>query len=588
MRKWSQNPRMLGLVLSSLGFGLASCGLADSSNSAFSENGLSHANSARYAPLYPMQVPPRGQYVMKAQNNTAPPPGLRGFSSIPQYATPQYYRDYPVDTQSSSHAQTDYREQLIKNQLSYQLDDTVVVQSQPQVSTPIVSSPTNPVSHHRSFADVAPSDNRSDSVAPRQETPYKNSPDNPTTSGSATSPSTVSIGNSLTRAIDQSPRLAIEDLRIQEAEEDLIQAQSQSRLKLSLNSVIGGTQSDTDFRVVDTNASDFRVRRAANLNLSLPLYQGGRLTAQRNVAKVGIETARADYDTVENAVSLETAIAHLNVIRDRRLIEIYSQNVELLKEQKRTVQALVGAGENTITDEALLEARLSTVEARLEQARGDSEASESNYKKLVGHEAPVLLPVNTVALPASLQEIKEIAQNNNPEVRASQRRAEEAYHNIDVAKSFGRPKLDLQGVLRGAEGQSETIRRDTAAELLLNLSVPLLSGGENKSRIRQAAHAQSRAMLESRELLDNLNERIERLWSSIQSARRSIVPNQRQKTASQKAYDAIVMQRDAGLATALDVLTVQQNLFDAEINLVQAQNSEDAARYQLLALMGGI
>lgn len=588
MRKWSKNPRMLGLVLSSLGFGLASCGLADSSNSAFSDNGLNHANSARYIPLYPMQVPPRGQYVMQAQYNTAPPPGLRGFSSIPQYAAPQYYRDYPVDTQSSSHAQTDYREQLIKNQLRYQLDDTVVVQSQPQVSTPIVSSPTNPVSHHRSFADVAPSDNRFDGVAPRQETQYRNSRYNLATSGSATSPSTFSIGNSLTSAIDQSPRLAIEDLRIQEAEEGLIQAQSQSRLKLSLNSVIGGTQSDTDFRVVDTNASDFRVRRAANLNLSLPLYQGGRLTAQKNVAKVGIETARADYDTVENAVSLETAIAHLNVIRDRRLIEIYSQNVELLKEQKRTVQALVGAGENTITDEALLEARLSTVEARLEQARGDSEASESNYKKLVGHEAPVLLPVNTVALPASLQEIKEIAQNNNPEVRASQRRAEEAYHNIDVAKSFGRPKLDLQGVLRGAEGQSETIRRDTAAELLLNLSVPLLSGGENKSRIRQAAHAQSRAMLESRELLNNLNERIEQLWSSIQAARRSIVPNQRQKTASQKAYDAIVMQRDAGLATALDVLTVQQNLFDAEINLVQAQNSEDTARYQLLALMGGL
>ncbi len=588
MRKWSKNPRMLGLVLSSLGFGLASCGLADSSNSAFSDNGLNHANSARYIPLYPMQVPPRGQYVMQAQYNTAPPPGLRGFSSIPQYAAPQYYRDYPVDTQSSSHAQTDYREQLIKNQLRYQLDDTVVVQSQPQVSTPIVSSPTNPVSHHRSFADVAPSYNRFDGVAPRQETQYRNSRYNLATSGSATSPSTFSIGNSLTSAIDQSPRLAIEDLRIQEAEEGLIQAQSQSRLKLSLNSVIGGTQSDTDFRVVDTNASDFRVRRAANLNLSLPLYQGGRLTAQKNVAKVGIETARADYDTVENAVSLETAIAHLNVIRDRRLIEIYSQNVELLKEQKRTVQALVGAGENTITDEALLEARLSTVEARLEQARGDSEASESNYKKLVGHEAPVLLPVNTVALPASLQEIKEIAQNNNPEVRASQRRAEEAYHNIDVAKSFGRPKLDLQGVLRGAEGQSETIRRDTAAELLLNLSVPLLSGGENKSRIRQAAHAQSRAMLESRELLNNLNERIEQLWSSIQAARRSIVPNQRQKTASQKAYDAIVMQRDAGLATALDVLTVQQNLFDAEINLVQAQNSEDTARYQLLALMGGL
>ena len=95
-------------------------------------------------------------------------------------------------------------------------------------------------------------------------------------------------------------------------------------------------------------------------------------------------------------------------------------------------------------------------------------------------------------------------------------------------------------------------------------------------------------MLESRELYNNLNERIEQLWENVQSARRSQVPNQLQKTASQTAYEAIVQQRDAGLATSLDVLTVQQNLFDADINLILAENDEAVSRFQLLALMGAI
>ena len=63
--------------------------------------------------------------------------------------------------------------------------------------------------------------------------------------------------------------------------------------------------------------------------------------------------------------------------------------------------------------------------------------------------------------------------------------------------------------------RSETIRRNSAAEVLLNLRVPLLSGGENKSRVRQAALAQSRAVLETREMQNNLDERLEQLWASV-------------------------------------------------------------------------
>jgi len=118
--------------------------------------------------------------------------------------------------------------------------------------------------------------------------------------------------------------------------------------------------------------------------------------------------------------------------------------------------------------------------------------------------------------------------------------------------------------------------------------VPLLSGGENKSRVRQAALAQSRALLETRDMQNNLDERLEQLWARVQAARRSKAPNQAQKIAAQKAYDAIVQQRNAGVATSLDVLSVEQTLLDAELNLIDAENIEDVARFQLLGLMGAI
>lgn len=395
-----------------------------------------------------------------------------------------------------------------------------------------------------------------------------------------------SIHQSVSKARNQSTRLAIENLRIKEAEEGLVQAKAQGGFKLSLDSAIGLGQYETDFNVVDRSETDTRLQRAASLDLSLPIYQGGRIKAQKDIAKTGIKSAHASFNVVASDVTQETAIAHLNVIEDRELIKVYTRNVELLESQKKTVQTLVGAGENTVTDEALIDARLASIKVRLEQVRASLAASESNYKKLVGRPAPALMQGGAVRLPTTLQEVKHIAQRNNAQVKVAQADAESAFHNIAVAKSYGRPSLSLQGVVRGAEDQSETIRRNTGAEILLNFKVPLWSGGENSSRVRQAALAQSRAILETRELQNNLNERLEQLWASLQSAQRSKAPNFAQKVAAQKAYDAVIKQRNAGLATSLDVLSIEQTLIDAEINLIQAQNIEDVSRFQLLGLMG--
>jgi len=390
----------------------------------------------------------------------------------------------------------------------------------------------------------------------------------------------TSIGQSFNTAVQQSSRIAIEDIKIQEAEEQLEQAKAQGRFKLNLEGTVGASQNEIDFRVVDRTDSDFRVPRAAGLNLSLPIYQGGRINAQKDVAKVDVETAKANYQVVASNVTEQAGIAHLDVLRDRALIEVYTRNVALLQSQKDTVQALLHAGENTVTDEALVDARLASIQASLKQAQSNLSSSESRYKKLTGFPAPALSPVNEFELPSSLQTAKETALSNNSQLQAMRSQSEAAYHNIKVAKSLGRPKLALQGGLRASEGQSDTIRRASAAELLLNLSVPILSGGENKSRVRQAALAQSRSVLETRALQEDITERMEQLWAEVSAAKQSQGLNLTQKNAAEKAYQAILLQRQAGVATSLDVLSVEQTLLDAELNIIQANNAEGVARLQ--------
>lgn len=583
-----------GILLSSLGLGLTACTDVNLNRYGQQDSSWQNLPSNQAAAYFPNRKP-EAPYVLMAQNNSIP--HLRGSSEIRNTILHQYhFGDYPRNFTTapspvaSSNTVPNYNSNPVaasEPQLYFKhhLEETAPRKViNPVLSAPEIQSYSAPYAAHQApaYQEAIPHQYNTQSVKTQDQVSIETNI-RPEFQGSGTP-----FTESLNQAVRQSPRLAIEDIRIQEAEEQLEQVKSQGRFKLNFEGVAGPTQTETDFRVVNRTDNDFRVRRSANLNLSLPLYQGGRLTAQKDAAKIDIETAKANYQAVESDVTEQAGIAHLNVLQDRALVEVYKRNVVLLQNQNDTVQALLLAGENTVTDAALVKARLASIQARLKQAQSNLSSSESRYKKLTGNAAPSLSSIREVKLPNSLQEAKQAALSNNAQLQAMQSQSEAAYHNIEFAKSHSRPRLSLQGGLRAAEGLSETISRSSAAELLLNLSVPILSGGENKSRVRQAVLEQSRTVLQTRALQDDLNERIEQLWANVSAATQSQTPNLVQKKAAEEAYEAILLQRKAGVATSLDVLSIEQTLLDAELNIIQANNAEGVARLQILGLMGAL
>lgn len=589
-----QNVFAKGVLLSYVGLSLTACSDASVNRSAQNEIAWQNEASKQVAPYFPSKED-RAPYVLMAQNNSIPQ--LRGPSHVRNAILQQYHFDdtpknyaAPSTWVEPSNTSVGYNSNPVsagdpRQYFQHQLEEAAprYVISHDVKATEIQSTQTPYVAQQATVnQDAVSKAYWSQTVLPQGQT-FGDTNAQPEFSGAATS-----FTESLNTAVKQSPRLAIEDIRIQEAEEQLEQVKSQGRFKLNFEAVAGPTQNETDFRIVNRTDTDFRVRRSANLNLSLPLYQGGRLTAQKDAAKIDIETAKANYQAVESDVTEQAGIAHLNVLRDRALVEVYKRNVVLLENQQSSVQALLLAGENTVTDAALVEARLASIQSRLKQSQSNLSASESRYKKLTGNVAPALSSIREVRLPNSLQDAKEATFKNNAQLQAMKSQSEAAYHNIEFAKSGSRPRLSLQGGLRAAEGLSETISRSSAAELLLNLSVPILSGGENKSRVRQAVLEQSRTLLETRTLQDDLNERIEQLWANVSAAKQSQNPNLVQKQAAEKAYEVILLQRKSGVATSLDVLSIEQTLLDAELNIIQSNTAEGVGRLQILGLMGAL
>ena len=395
-----------------------------------------------------------------------------------------------------------------------------------------------------------------------------------------------SLRQSLDKAFKRSSRLAAENLRVDEAKEVLKQAKAQSRPRLAAQGSVGPRSSETTFAFNNSVTSATTLRRSAELDLSLPIYQGGRLRAQRASAELGIKSAKANITQTESEIIEQTALAYLDIVRDRNLTALYQKNVALLEAQQDNTAALLALNEVTISDKALIDARLAAQRIRLETGLGALGQSESRYKNLVGAPAPDILPVPRFDLPLSLVETQALAQQNNPHLTALIHQAKSAEFDVKIAKSSNKPSLALQGVVRGAEGQSETIDRNLAAELLLNVNVPIYSGGEGQSRVRQAKIIRNRLNLEIRETQDRLRDDIENLWAQKTAAEKGLVFNQNQISAARRAVDTVSEQRAEGVATILDLLDVQQSFLDAQIQAISAQSRADRANIMLLNHIG--
>ena len=95
-----------------------------------------------------------------------------------------------------------------------------------------------------------------------------------------------------------------------------------------------------------------------NLQVTQPIYRGGRTEAQTRQAINTVKSTRAQTLAVETTVFQAVAQAYLDVVRDQALVEVNRNNVEVLRKQLEATQDRFRVGEVTRTDVAQAESSL--------------------------------------------------------------------------------------------------------------------------------------------------------------------------------------------------------------------------------------
>jgi len=399
--------------------------------------------------------------------------------------------------------------------------------------------------------------------------------------------SAESLEDALIKAYQSNPTLESGRAALRSTDEEISQALSNWRPSVSLSGDAGLRENETEVNGTETDNS--LTPYTVGLNVTQPLYRGGRTTAETDRAESRIQAQRASLRSTEQDVMLQVSTAYFNVLRDTAVVELNQNNTRVLDRQLEATRDRFEVGEVTRTDVSQAEARLAGSKADLISAQGALANTRAQYERLVGNPPNNLeIPNSLAGLPTSVADVLAIAQDQHPDVLQAIYTEEAAKSDISLSEGSLYPEVSLSaGVERAYEASNEDMTVDSA-DIIASVSVPLYQQGAVYSSVRAAKQTAGQARVQVDEARRAVIENATSAWETLVTARARIESQQAQVSSAEVALDGVQREASVGSRTVLDVLDQEQELLQARVDLVGSRRDAAVAEFQVKAAMGAL
>ncbi len=399
----------------------------------------------------------------------------------------------------------------------------------------------------------------------------------------------------LTAAYQTSPVLDAQRAALRATDETVAQALSGWRPRVTASGSYGrqairSEQPLSPFGFPGSRSNDRVISPiGTEIKISQPIYRGGQTLNATRQAEAGVRAGRELLLSAEQSVLLNAVTAYMDVLRDKAVVDLSKNQVEVLTRQLQATRDRFRVGEITRTNVAQSEARLSSAVSNLTSTEAALIASNSAYERVIGRQPAGLEP--PPPLPP-LAESEEAAQSQaldrNPQLRAALEAERVSAHAVRVEIGKLLPTISMEASVGLLQDQSvEGFAQDQAAVTAL-LQVPLYESGAVYAAVRQAREINSQRRLEAAQARRQVIEGVRNAWEALRSTRARIVSDQEAVRANEIALEGVRQEADVGARTTLDVLDAEQELLNARVALVRSQRNEVVAGYSLLSVDGGL
>lgn len=357
----------------------------------------------------------------------------------------------------------------------------------------------------------------------------------------------------------------------------------------AINPITGGL---TTRQVSPIDADNFEW----NITATQPLFTGWRLTALRELASLGLDTAKIQKETTIYDLVLYVKEAYFGILKAEKLEKVAIQAVEQLEAHLRVAQAFYDEG--LIAKNELLQTEVLMAQARqnLIKAMNFVELAKSLFNKLLrrGLDSEVtiedILDYRAIAL--TLPQCLERAELYRTEIKELSLNILSAEKGVELTKSSYYPAVALVGNYN-RESDEALLGADTGEDadiwtLTLKAEWTFWEWGKKRSDVSASRATVARLKYLLRDLKDSIQLQVKEAYLNLREAEKNI---QVARTAVVQAEENFRMNEERykqQVATSTDVLDAQTLLTQARSNYFNAlsQHNIDWARLERAMGMG--
>jgi outer membrane protein len=329
---------------------------------------------------------------------------------------------------------------------------------------------------------------------------------------------------------------------------------------------------------------------STSLSASVDLFTGFRRGAEMSAARANQNAAEASFVDARFQQALTTTNQFLDALAGQQLVRVRETSVRRAEEQLKTSIAKLRAGSATRSDSLRSRVTLGSAQLDLIRAQTDLATAEAGLARLIGETGRVKALDDSafyrvIEMPDTAA-LRARAEAESPRVQSAAASADAARAGLRASRAAYWPSLALSANTAWNASRSSDYDLFNQRQLSLGLRWSLFDGFSRELAVAERAAtldvADATAADERRAVAAELTARLAELASArvqIDITQTSVVAAEEDLRVQQERYRL-------GASTIVDVLTSQEALNQAEVDVVVARFDYLRAKASLEALIG--
>jgi outer membrane protein len=318
---------------------------------------------------------------------------------------------------------------------------------------------------------------------------------------------------------------------------------------------------------------DFTYDYSINLELTQPLFTGGKIWHANRQASLNYLVAREKYRQASEAVILQVKTTFYGVLLAQEFVNLSQEALSLAKEHLRVTRSRYRAGEIPEYEVLSAEVELANLKPNVIKAENGLKMALLGLKNILGlgleEEISIKGRFEKTEFTMDLDECINKGLSERADLSQLNYQKEMSEHMVRLARAGYFPDLALVGSYQLFTNEL-TEEWGTGYSLLLGLSVPLFEGFLTRGKIHEAKGVLRTASLGQVMLTEGIKLEIRQTYNGVEEARELIAASEEAVRMAKRGVKIAETSYAQGVITSLEVMGSRLALTQAKTNYIQA------------------